>query len=172
MIQGKVGKKNLVWKITPRGKAGEGHVSIDGKEVACKWVRDDQGIWIETDQGFFGYEVRKFTNDDGSVQYQLIDRIGANSVMSLGFLKTGEEQDPNAAGKTKKAAKVKSQMPGKIVRVLVKVGDSVKKGQSLLVMEAMKMENEIKAVQDATVKEIKVIEGQAIETGAELLVLS
>ena len=62
-------------------------------------------------------------------------------------------------------------MPGKILRVHIKKGDLVKKGQSLMVMEAMKMENEIKATQDGVVKEIKVNEGQAIETGADLIIL-
>jgi glutaconyl-CoA decarboxylase len=83
-------------------------------------------------------------------------------------LKAGEETSGGEA-KVKKGVKVKSQMPGKILRIHVKAGDAVKKGQSLLVMEAMKMENEIKSLQDGVIKEVKVTEGQAIETGAELI---
>ncbi len=63
-------------------------------------------------------------------------------------------------------------MPGKILRVSVKPGDQVKKGQSIIVMEAMKMENEIKSPQDGVIKEVKVHVGQAVETGAELLSFS
>jgi biotin carboxyl carrier protein len=85
------------------------------------------------------------------------------------FLKAGEQNDASAAGKVKKGARVKSQMPGKIVRILTAVGAEVKKGQSLMVMEAMKMENEIKSPQDGTIKDIRVTEGQAVETGAELI---
>jgi biotin carboxyl carrier protein len=55
------------------------------------------------------------------------------------------------------------------VRILAKVGDTVSRGQSLMVMEAMKMENEIKSPQDGVIKEVKVSKGQAVETGAELL---
>jgi biotin carboxyl carrier protein len=62
-------------------------------------------------------------------------------------------------------------MPGKIVRILVKLGDVVAKDQPILVMEAMKMENQIKATQAGKVSKISVTEGQALETGAELLVI-
>lgn len=62
-------------------------------------------------------------------------------------------------------------MPGKIVKVLVGLGESVEAGRGVLVMEAMKMENELKAVRPGTVQEIRVKEGQAVETGALLLVI-
>jgi biotin carboxyl carrier protein len=61
-------------------------------------------------------------------------------------------------------------MPGKIVKVLVKPGDKVSANQTLLVMEAMKMENDMKAPHAVTVKEVKVKEGQSIESGATLVV--
>ena len=84
-------------------------------------------------------------------------------------MKAGEGAD-SATKKVKKGAKIKSQMPGKILRVHVKAGDTVQKGQSVMVMEAMKMENEIKSPQEGVVKEVKVAEGHAVETGAELLI--
>jgi biotin carboxyl carrier protein len=62
-------------------------------------------------------------------------------------------------------------MPGKIVKVLVNMGDPVEAGQGVLVMEAMKMENELKSARAGTVQEIKVKEGQAVEMGALLLVI-
>ena len=67
--------------------------------------------------------------------------------------------------------KLQAPMPGKIVKVLVAVGDSVEAGRGVLVMEAMKMENELKASRAGTVQEIKVKEGQAVEMGALLLVI-
>jgi biotin carboxyl carrier protein len=103
-------------------------------------------------------------------QYALLQRKNANFVTGACFLKAGEESDASASTKVKKGAKIKSQMPGKILRVSVKAGDAVKKGQSIMVMEAMKMENEIKSPQDGTIKEVKVTEGQAVETGAELVI--
>lgn len=168
MIEGKVGSRKLVWKNTPKGKTGEGVVEVNGRAENVKWIRDDQGIWIETAQGYVGYDVRKTINDDGQPQYSLLKRRQAGVVNGLAFFKAGEENTGSDA-KVKKGVKIKSQMPGKILRINVKAGDTVKKGQSLLVMEAMKMENEIKSSQEGVIKEIKVTEGQAVETGAELI---
>ena len=169
MISGKIGTKNLSWQTSPKGKMGEGVVTLEnGNTETVRWVRDDQGIWIETSEGFFGYDVRKSENDDGQAQYELLKRKHFEVTSGVAFLKAGEG-DSSGATKIKKGLKVKSQMPGKIVRVLVKAGDKVAKGQALIVMEAMKMENEIKALQDSVVKEVKVVEGQAVETGAELM---
>lgn len=67
--------------------------------------------------------------------------------------------------------KLMAPMPGKIVKALVVPGDSVEAGQGVLVMEAMKMENELKAIRAGTVLEIRVKEGQAVEMGALLLVI-
>ena len=60
-------------------------------------------------------------------------------------------------------------MPGKIVKVAVKKGDVVKEGEPLLVMEAMKMENEIRASHDVKIKEILVKEGANVESGVVLI---
>jgi len=62
-----------------------------------------------------------------------------------------------------------SQMPGRVVRVMVAVGDAVRKGQPLLVVEAMKMENELKSPIDGVVGDVYVAEGSAIESGAKLV---
>ncbi|HZM51170.1 MAG TPA: biotin/lipoyl-containing protein [Vicinamibacteria bacterium] len=68
-------------------------------------------------------------------------------------------------------ARVQAPMPGKLVRVLVRAGEDVGAGQGLVVMEAMKMENEIRAPRAGRVKEAPVREGQAVETGALLVLL-
>jgi len=66
---------------------------------------------------------------------------------------------------------VRAPIPGKLVKVLVKAGDQVKAGQTLAVLEAMKMENELRALRDATVTAVHAAEGSAVETGQELLSL-
>ena len=68
-------------------------------------------------------------------------------------------------------ARVLAPMPGKLVRVLVTAGQKVDAGQGLVVMEAMKMENEIRAPRAGTVKDAPVREGQAVETGTLLVLL-
>jgi biotin carboxyl carrier protein len=62
-----------------------------------------------------------------------------------------------------------SGMPGKIIKVLVSEGDEVDEGTPLLIMEAMKMENEMKATGPAKVKKILVKPGDNVETGASLI---
>lgn len=66
---------------------------------------------------------------------------------------------------------VSSPMPGTIVSVNVQVGQSVKKGEVLLVLEAMKMENEIMAPHDAKVAAVLVNKGDSVETGTPLVSL-
>ncbi len=67
---------------------------------------------------------------------------------------------------------VKAPMPGLILKLNVAVGDSVKKDDVLMVMEAMKMENEIFAPEDGVVKEIKVKQGDQMQADEILLVLA
>jgi len=66
---------------------------------------------------------------------------------------------------------VRSSMPGIVRAVLVKPGDPVAPGQPLAILEAMKMENEIRAEHAAVVREVKVSAGTPVEGGAELLLL-
>jgi len=67
--------------------------------------------------------------------------------------------------------KIVTQMPGKVVRVLVSQGDAVEAGQGIIVVEAMKMENEITASKDGTVAALNVQPGQSVEGGAVLAVI-
>lgn len=66
-------------------------------------------------------------------------------------------------------AELKAPMPGLVVRVLVQPGQSVEAGQGLIVLEAMKMENELKAKAGARIRAIRAVPGQAVEKG-QLLV--
>lgn len=58
-----------------------------------------------------------------------------------------------------------TQMPGKVVKIFKKEGDKVSKGETVLILEAMKMENEIKSGADGIVKAINIKEGQALDSG-------
>ncbi|MCU9815148.1 biotin/lipoyl-binding protein [Paraclostridium sp. AKS73] len=73
---------------------------------------------------------------------------------------------PSAGGGT-----ISAPMPGTINDVRVKVGDSVKKGQVLLILEAMKMENEIMASSDGTVKSVDVSKGASVSAGDALITI-
>ena len=65
-------------------------------------------------------------------------------------------------------ANIDSPMPGKVIKLLKKDGDDVKEGEGIIVIEAMKMENELRSPKAGKVREIKVKEGDAVEAGARL----
>jgi biotin carboxyl carrier protein len=68
--------------------------------------------------------------------------------------------------------RVVAPMPGKVVRVLVRPGESVRARQAVAVIEAMKMENELRAGRDGTVAEVQVRDGQSVEAGALVAVIT
>lgn len=70
------------------------------------------------------------------------------------------------------ATAVKAPMPGNIMKINVKAGDAVKKGDVLVVLEAMKMENDICAPADGTVASVEVAQGATVETDATLVTLN
>jgi biotin carboxyl carrier protein len=80
-------------------------------------------------------------------------------------------QNKAGAGHGSGPQRVVAPMPGKIVRVLVKAGDTVTARQGLVVVEAMKMENELRAARDGRVRELSVSEGQSVDAGAVLVVV-
>jgi len=84
--------------------------------------------------------------------------------------------DPSRQARaTRRAAKgpqaIASDMPGRVVRILVAEGDAVEEGQGVIVVEAMKMENEITAPKAGKVTSIKVEPGQNVDGGAPLLIV-
>ncbi len=76
-----------------------------------------------------------------------------------------------ASGSADGLAEIKTMMPGKVVRLIASVGDLVEKGDAVLVVEAMKMQNDLKAPKAGVVKEIKVSEGSTVSAGDVLAVV-
>lgn len=84
-----------------------------------------------------------------------------------------EEKAPAvAAGGTNGKITVESPMPGKILSIKASVGQSVKRGDVILILEAMKMENEIVAPENGTVASINVTAGESVESGTLLATLN
>ena len=83
----------------------------------------------------------------------------------------GRQKKAGTAATGSGPQRVTSPMPGKVVRILVKSGDEVKARQGLVVVEAMKMENELRAARDGRVREVPVAEGQSVDAGTLLLIV-
>jgi biotin carboxyl carrier protein len=138
-------------------------VEIDGArhEVDSRKLEGDFYSFLVAGRS---YEVSVETDGD---RY-FVRHGAAESVVTL--------TDPGRAAREAKAAgagsaEVVSVMPGKVVRVLVREGDEVEEGQGVVVVEAMKMENELGAPKAGKISAIKVQPGFAVEAGAALLTI-
>jgi biotin carboxyl carrier protein len=114
-----------------------------------------------------GYDVSIAANAMGG----LIVSVGATPVVvALDSRRRWSRRDDTGTAGTGPQRLV-APMPGKIVRVLVGPGDSVSARQPLVVVEAMKMENELRAGRDGTVTDVHAREGTSVEAGALLVVI-
>jgi biotin carboxyl carrier protein len=175
-ISGRVGAHSLTWLSAPRGPSGVARLRLGerdgkGRVIEVQWRRDADGLWIEFPDRVRGYDFQGETGEDGRIRYRVAERTGAGEWVEQSFVRAGEDSAVAASSGKKKGLRIRAQMPGRVLRVMAKAGQKVAKGQALLVMEAMKMENEIKAPADAVVLDCKAQEGQAVESGADLLVL-
>ena len=106
---------------------------------------------------------------NGDLDVHLEGRTIAMQVRPAGSF--GRQKKEGAGGSGQGPQRVVAPMPGKVVRVLVKPGDQVSARQGLVVVEAMKMENELRAAREGRVREVTVREGQSVDAGAVLMVV-
>jgi len=171
-LTGILGKRKVEWSRPPRGPEGSSEVTVGGKTYVVTWRKDPEGLWVEFPHATFGFDIFGERDDAaGGMVYQINERGTARLHSGVRVRSAGEAVTTAAAAGKKKSIRVRAQMPGKIVRVLVQAGAEVVKDQPLLVMEAMKMENEIRASAAGKVETVKVIEGQAVESGADLILM-
>jgi len=140
-------------------------VAIDGRESTVDAVRVGANTWSLIIDGV-SREVTVTGDRNGASTVE----VGSTpiAVSQNGKRHWGGGSSVAGVGPQRIAA----PMPGKIVRVLVRQGDVVGARQPLVVIEAMKMENELRAARDGTVVEINVVEGQSVEAGALLAVIA
>ncbi len=149
-------------------QVGEGlyDVTIDGRTLRIDAVRSGRNVYSVIEGGR-QWEIS--VDENGSHGF---DVLVAGRLFHLGAVDERRKLLA-AAGQVVAEGKqtVEARMPGKIVKVSVAVGDAVREGQSLLVVEAMKMENDITSPIDGRVTEVAAREGDTVETGAHLVVV-
>jgi len=164
----------------------------DGETVVVGVARSEDGrVQFTVNEASFAYDVRRLP---GQVVHLLTDRGGSydaviewsggddrlNGEVAVGLkgqvyhfdvIDERKLRMREAVGSANEATagNLAAAMPGKVVRILVAAGDAVEPGQGLLVLEAMKMENELSAVGAGTVKGVHVAEGDNVEKGALLI---
>jgi 3-methylcrotonyl-CoA carboxylase alpha subunit len=131
--------------------------------------------WIVADLANAGLFVRSLRMEDGT-QFVLIDhREGNEHQISLAHRTIRVElTDPLALRRAREdestdSGSVRALMPGRIVRVFVQTGETVRKGSPLVILEAMKMENEVQSPRDGIIGQIRVKAGETVEGGAEMI---
>lgn len=146
---------------------GQFHVTLDGRE----WVVDAARIDAHTISLLIGSVSREVTTAREGASGQQTMAIGTVplSVIVNGRRRWGRKDD---SGVGRGPQKLMAPMPGKVVRVLARRGTAVNARQPLVVIEAMKMENELRATGPGVVTELLVQEGQSVDAGALLLVVT
>ena len=105
---------------------------------------------------------------DADGQVTQLDYEGAPSHISVKTKKLVTEDDAESSGSDSVSASVQSPMPGRVVKVFVEPGQTVKKGENLISVESMKMEYFMKAQRDGVIDTIKVREGDTVAMKQEL----
>ncbi len=159
------------FSVTVAGKAraveiedldGRARVAVDGKERTLE-VREANGglTWFD------GTRVVHAVVDRGTVSLRGITvPVQIEDARSQALAAVARER-PQAVG----PLTVRSPIPGRVAKILVKLGEAVVAGRPLAVVEAMKMENEIRSPRAGIVKEIRCAEGANVEANQELVSL-
>lgn len=143
-----VDNQNVDWSAV-KLPSGDYSIIMDGKSYLAQVLRiekDTKTVVLQVNQQQFEVAIEEPID-------QLLASMGIKDAM------------------TKKVNDIKAPMPGLVLKVLVTPGQAIRKGDPVLILEAMKMENVFKAGTDAIVKEIKVTERTAVEKGEVLIVL-
>ena len=161
-----IGGRRLQVVVT---RSGDGFaVSVDGHTRQVDAARIDAHTLSLVVDRVWSNEVSIATNPATG---QLDVHVGATpiAVTLNGRRRWGRKDEGGGAGSGPQ--RLAAPMPGKVVRLLVRAGDRVAAKQPVVVVEAMKMENELRASREGTVAEIHVREGMSVDAGALLLVI-
>jgi biotin carboxyl carrier protein len=161
-------------------------VIVDGKTHRLELTRGEK-VWlctvddqmIEVDAALTARDVLSLLLGGDAFEIKRERSLQGEVHLIIGSARYAVDvQDPRSL-RTRRAAggaeagpqKITAPMPGKIVRVMVAVGDEVKAGQGVIVMEAMKMQNEMKSPKDGKVQKIMTSEGSTVNPGDTLAVI-
>lgn len=141
---------------------------VDGREYTIEFSEPERGVILLRSGGRVFEAV---VSGDAKSREKLTVSIGGRShevtVTDPKRLRSSGAAHDHGDGR----AEIKSAMPGKVVRILVELDAEVRKGDGVIVVEAMKMQNELKSPKDGKLVQIKASEGQTVNAGEVLLVV-
>jgi biotin carboxyl carrier protein len=151
-------------RVEVRGKDGRYTVTIDGRPLEVD-LFDDGHDFVSLLIAGRSHEAGLEKHPNGFTV------VLTDDVVAVELADAARGESPVQKKLASGPVRVAAPMPGRVLRVQVSPGDEVAAGQGLVVVEAMKMENELRATRAGRVLEVVVSEGQAVETGALLVVL-
>lgn len=149
-----------VIEILPKGE-GLYRAKVNGNEYNLRVIPVDKDIYLLDLNGMV-FDCFVYENKNGYIVFLNGETIEIETGLTL--LSRGKLEK-------KGRVEVKARMPGRVKKILAKVGESIQKDMGVIILEAMKMENEIKSPKDGVLKELNVKEGMTIEVGALLFVV-
>lgn len=118
------------------------------------------------------FKVNLISNQNDKIEFEIDGKNYSTAISPIINLSTNNSQKDSSADHTSLAnGQIKAPMPGIIVNVVAKEGSAIKKGETLLVIEAMKMENNLTAQKDGTIKTVHVKAGQEVQGGQLLITI-
>ena len=157
-----------VRQVAIQRTGGQFAASVDGRVRRVDVARiDAQNMSLVVDDGAATYDIG-VANDAATGLLQV--RVGT-TVIDVAVNGGRRRRADHRADAGSGPHRIVAPMPGKIVRVGVNTGDPVHARQTVVVVEAMKMENELKAGRDGVVGELLAVEGASVEAGALLVVI-
>jgi biotin carboxyl carrier protein len=165
-LKAEVNDQTLDVTITESGDMA--HVEIDGRSYEVKVHESGNSSYLLIhNTTVYDCRVENAPQTKDSLNVSLRNRRHSVAIVDPRRLRTDENSDRHHHGPTELAA----QMPGKVVRVLVEVGAKVEKGAGIIVVEAMKMQNEMKSPRDGVVASINVAPGDTVNAGQVLVTI-
>jgi biotin carboxyl carrier protein len=168
----------MIYEVIVEASAGGKPHRLELEKAGNRWECRFDGLSIEIDALIPRRDVLSLLIDGHSYEIKR-EQIGADLHMWVGSTRFAVElRDPRslrsrqkALGDEKGPRKVLAPMPGRIVRLLVGEGAAVEAGQGIVVVEAMKMQNEIKSPRNGIVKKILQTPGSAVNPGDVLAII-
>lgn len=140
--------------------------TVDGRSYELEATEPEPNVFLLKHEGKI-YEVSVSPDATGTSHVRIGDNEFDITVHDPKRLRGSGSGHEHGEG----LAEIKTAMPGKVVRVLVEPGAEVKKGDGIIVVEAMKMQNEMKSPKDGVVKEIRSSEGSTVNAGDVLAII-
>jgi biotin carboxyl carrier protein len=148
------------YQLDLRRDGARAFANIDGREYEIELTELEPGLFlIRHDNKIYEAAVTRY--GDGTTNVSLNGRDHQLMLHDPKRLRGSGSSDEQADG----VAEIKTAMPGKVVKILTVSGTRVEKGDSILVVEAMKMQNELKSPKAGAVKDIRVAEGSTVAAG-------